>query len=146
MAIERAFWDTSAIIPLCCLQEMSPRARKARREFAQSYIWWGTVVEFYSGIARLVRVGELLQGHVRGAFMKWDTFRSLSRIVTPSETVLGIAAGLPAKYGVKAMDAFQLAAALEWCREKPRNRPFICADDRLGRAASEAGFDVVSLV
>jgi predicted nucleic acid-binding protein len=46
------------------------------------------------------------------------------------------------RYGVRAADAVQLAAALVWCRERPNRRPFICVDERLCRAATEAGFAV----
>ena len=63
-----------------------------------------------------------------------------------TERVLSIAVELPEKFGLRALDSFQLAAALEWCSERPRNRPFVCADKRLGNAADEAGFDVVSLI
>jgi hypothetical protein len=53
-----------------------------------------------------------------------------------------IARDLPSAYGLRAMDSFQLAAALVWCREKPRNRPFITADIDLSNAATQAGFSV----
>lgn len=66
-------------------------------------------------------------------------------VVAPTSVLLEIAIDLPETYAVRGLDAFQLAAALIWCKEKPRNRPFVCADVRLGRAASEAGFDLVSL-
>ncbi len=41
-----------------------------------------------------------------------------------------------------AQTALQLGAALVWCREKPRRRPFVCFDERLGKAAPQAGFSV----
>ncbi len=64
---------------------------------------------------------------------------------TPARLVLEIASDLPDKYGVRTLDAFQLASELVWCNEKPRNRPHICADERLGQAVSDAGFEVISL-
>jgi hypothetical protein len=35
-----------------------------------------------------------------------------------------------------------LAAALEWCDQRPRHRPFVCFDRRLAEAAFQLGFAV----
>jgi predicted nucleic acid-binding protein len=60
----------------------------------------------------------------------------------PSEKVRTMAEALPDEYGVRAADALQLAAALVWCRERPRRRPFVCFDERLANAAAKVGFAV----
>jgi len=52
---------------------------------------------------------------------------------------------LPEKFGLRSLDAFQLASALVWCRERPRNRPFVTADGRLGGAAESVGFELILL-
>jgi hypothetical protein len=44
---------------------------------------------------------------------------------------------------LRALDSFQLAAALVWCKEMPRGRQFVCCDVRLAEAATKAGFDVL---
>ena len=64
------------------------------------------------------------------------------REITPSEKLRDRAESLPETYGVKSLDAFQLAAALIWCQEKPKGRLFICDDVQLGAAANQAGFTV----
>ncbi|MEO8649622.1 MAG: type II toxin-antitoxin system VapC family toxin [Acidobacteriota bacterium] len=142
---EIAFWDTSAVLPLCCRQTSSPEARRANRRFRSSVVWWGTRVEIHSGVARLRRLTELNDRGVLGAIRKWDVFEREAAVIRPVEHVLDVAATLPGRFGLRSQDAFQLAAALVWCREKPRNRAFICADHRLGEAASDAGFSVISL-
>jgi hypothetical protein len=43
---------------------------------------------------------------------------------------------------LRAGDAAQLAAALVWCRERPKQRPLIAFDDRLRKAAAASGFTV----
>jgi len=43
---------------------------------------------------------------------------------------------------LRAADAFQLAAALIFCREQPQYLPFLTADQRLRDAASLEGFPV----
>ncbi|MGD9590156.1 MAG: type II toxin-antitoxin system VapC family toxin [Pyrinomonadaceae bacterium] len=143
MRTERAFWDTSAIIPLCCVQEFSLGARKAFRHFPKPAHWWGTPVEVRSAFERL-KINDALPNE-RNAIRHWNKFRAKAIQILPDEALLAIAESIPATYGLRSPDAFQLAAALVWCNERPRKRPFICADVRLGEAAGDAGFEVVSL-
>jgi hypothetical protein len=49
-------------------------------------------------------------------------------------------------YDLRAADAIQLASAFVWCKDKPRNRSFVCFDQKLGIAARAAGFTVVGIV
>lgn len=145
MKTEAAFWDTSAIIPLYCNQVMSSDSRAVRQRFSALAVWWGTHVEVHSALNRLSREGVQSELQTKSAFEKWARLRSSARIIKPDDNILGMAASLTADNGIRALDSFQLAAALVWCRERPRNRPFICADKRLGDAADQAGFDVVSI-
>ncbi|PYS52377.1 MAG: hypothetical protein DMF68_01790 [Acidobacteria bacterium] len=61
----------------------------------------------------------------------------------PSAKVRSLAERLPDAYGLRALDSFQLAAALVWCNEKPKNRVFVCDDSKLSMAAQTVGFTVV---
>jgi predicted nucleic acid-binding protein len=146
MATDAAFWDTSALVPLCVFQNASAAAQREHRKYSAKTLWWGTQVEIRSSFARLVRDGEIEQVGFETAVKKWLAISQRARELPPSPRVLEIASELPDKYGVRALDAFQLAAALVWCKEKPRNRPFVCADQRLSEAASEVGFDFVGLL
>jgi len=143
MKTERAFWDTSAIIPLCCVQDFSPAARRTFRRFPKPALWWGTPVEVRSAFERLKSHNVL--PNERSAIRHWSNFKAKAIEVQPDAALLSIAESIPATYGLRALDAFQLAAALVWCREKPRNRPFVCADRRLSDAATDAGFDVIDV-
>lgn len=137
-----AFWDTSAIVPLCCSQPATARGRRLVRELRRMVVWWGTPVEARSAFARLAREGDLtpvqrataikLLGQLRGS---WDE-------ILASERARSLAEALPDEQGVRAPDALQLAAALVWCRERPRRRSFVCFDERLAKAASAVGFTV----
>ncbi|HQZ81847.1 MAG TPA: type II toxin-antitoxin system VapC family toxin [Pyrinomonadaceae bacterium] len=146
MPAEVAFWDTSAIIPLFCNQVTSIETRRVRQKFNELAIWWGTHVEVYSGVNRLLRERAISRDQSQASLAKWNMAYSISRIVQPEDKVLQLAIQLTCDRNIRALDAFQLAAALAWCREKPRNRPFVCADKRLGDAANDAGFKVVSLL
>ena len=60
----------------------------------------------------------------------------------PTEKLRSLAEGLPDSHDLRAADAAQLAAALVWCRERPKERPFVCFDEQLKNAASALGFSV----
>ena len=137
-----AFWDTSAIVPLCCAQAFSAKARALRRKFPHVTIWWGTTVEVHSALNRLVQEGKLSGKSHQSATNIWQGLEAGARIINPVDRVREIARGLPNAYGLRAMDSFQLAAALVWCQERPSNRPFITADVDLSDAATQAGFSV----
>ena len=62
--------------------------------------------------------------------------------ILPSVTLRSLAKELPDTHRLRTADAAQLAAALVWCRERPRKRPFVSFDVRLRTAASELGFVV----
>lgn len=136
------FWDSSAIVPLCVHLPVTPRVRRILAQDRDMIVWWGTPVEVRSAVARLAREGLL-----RGSAAAWE--RSLSalrrswREILPSEGVRELAEALPDRHGVTAGDAFQLAAALAWCRGRPRGRAFVCLDRRLAEAAHAAGFAVM---
>ena len=141
--IERAFWDTSAIVPLCCQQDASQEVRRIARRVKRVAAWWGTTVEARSAFSRLVRDGNMTARGLQQAAARLDVYRASWVEVLPSERVREIAETLPEQYGLRALDSFQLAAALVWCKEQPRGRLFVCCDVRLTEAATKAGFDVL---
>lgn len=137
-----AFWDTSAVTPLCCWQPGTAESRRLRREFKQIVVWWGTPVEVRSALARLVRERHLtVEGRVR-AVSRLGQLRVAWDEILPTEKVRSLAEDLPDLHGVRAADAAQLAAALVWCRERPKRRPLVCFDERLRTAAAALGFAV----
>lgn len=145
MRTKTAFWDTSAIVPLCCVRDFSVEARRVYRTLKKPIIWWGTPVEMRSALSKLNLTGFLTGKQASNALRLWGRFRANTYSVTRYEQTIILAEDIPVQYGLRSLDAFQLAAALVWCCERPRNRPFICADNRLGEAASDAGFNVISL-
>jgi uncharacterized protein len=139
-----AFWDGSAIVPLCCSQVATARGRGLLREFPRMVVWWGTPVETRSAVARLTREGRLTTAECATAVRLLTELRGAWDEIVPSEKLRSIAERLPDDHGIRAADAFQLAAALVWCRERPRGRTLICFDERLRNAAAQAGFTVRS--
>jgi predicted nucleic acid-binding protein len=137
-----AFWDASAIVPLCCSQAATNRSRKLLRDAGRMVVWWGSLIEARSAFARLVRDGSLTGADRVRAVRLLVQLRPSWDEIQPSESVRAIAEELPDRYGVRSLDAMQLAAALVWCRERPTRRSLICFDERLSRAAAAAGFVV----
>ncbi|MEW6126786.1 MAG: type II toxin-antitoxin system VapC family toxin [Acidobacteriota bacterium] len=137
-----AFWDTSAIVALCAYQPTTLAAHHFARMYPKMRAWWGATVEARSAFARLWQEKELTDRELHYALNQLKTLRQSWAEIAPGERLREIAETLPDKYGLRAMDAFQLAAALVWCKEKPRKRPFICFDIRLAEAAEKAGFTV----
>lgn len=140
---ERPFWDTSAIVPLCCRQGASDPMRRLLRADRRLAVWWGTVVEAHSALRRLVREGAMTDKDLGHALDRLDLLRRSWSEVQPGEQVRHLALGALDRHALRSADAIQLAAALVLCDEKPRRRPFVCLDDRLAAAAEQAGFSVL---
>lgn len=146
MKTEIAFWDTSALIPLCCTKAgLTSRSTTLFRLFNKPVIWWGTSVEVYSALARLHQESQISVRELNTSIKRWEQFEIIVREVNPTEHVKRLAKGIPVQYQLRSLDAFQLAAALAWCQERPRRRPFVCFDSKLAEAADQAGFTVHTL-
>ena len=141
-----AFWDTSALVPLCCFQPQSSQARQAARSYSRQVVWWGTVIEAVSSLNRLTRNGSLNPKDSRHAFARLDYLRARWNEVQPTEEVRDRAERLLRIHKLRAADALQLAAALVWCGDRPQGRPLVGADGNLLEAAAAEGFTVVQLV
>src|SRR5712692_9282740 len=53
-----AFWDASALVPLCVRQGATPRAISLYKTY-HPVVWWATPVEISSALARLMRMKQL---------------------------------------------------------------------------------------
>ena len=138
-----AFWDTSALVPLCVSEQATSRLGSLLRDHERIVVWWGTPVEMRSAFARLGRSRAISRAGAKNAIACLEELRRSWHEVLPSEGVRSLAETLPEKLGLSAADGFQLAAALLWCSERPRGRPFVCFDRKLCLAADEAGFSTI---
>ncbi len=59
--------------------------------------------------------------------------------------IFDFSVGISAKHGLKAADSLQLAAALLWCQELPKNKDFVSGDVKLLEVAEDVGFTIHSL-
>jgi uncharacterized protein len=141
MSLPAAFWDSSALIPLCVLQPQSAGAEVLYERF-RVVAWWATEVEMVSGLTRLERMRQIShdrllvgQRQLKHIVSDWTSIGSASSLVPDACSLLEL-------HPLRAADALQLAAALEACEHKPRSLVFVTADQRLADAARLTGFAV----
>ncbi len=139
-----AFWDASALAPLCVQEGTTNQVRRHLRQYAP-VVWWGSVVEVHSAIARLHREAALSLSERDGALSRLALLTQGWREILPDDALRNIAGRLLDTYSLRAADSLQLAAALIWCQQRPEGKTFICGDRRLSEAAESAGFVVAQL-
>jgi predicted nucleic acid-binding protein len=135
-----AFWDTSALVPLCVRQDITLQTI-ALYKLHDTVVWWATPVEIASALARLVRMKQLNPSDWARARKLADRLADSWSVIQPSDGLRAKSTQLVDRYDLRAADSFQLAAALEWCEDDPQGRVFLTADGRLREAARSSGFD-----
>jgi predicted nucleic acid-binding protein len=133
------FWDSSAIVPLILTQPRSAEARASLAADAEVVVWWNTQVECASAIARLQRDGHLPASDERVARELLDVLRRSWFEIQPGDGVREQALRLLRLHPLRAADALQLAAAIEWAGTPPAGI-LVTFDDRLRDAAQREGF------
>ena len=136
------FWDASAVVPLLVEQPLSARALQLLAEDPDVVVWWSTPVECASAVARLRREGVLPDGVERDALATIDLLRSGWHEILPGEALRVQALRVLRLHPLRAADALQLAAALEWAGA-PASSELVCFDARFGTAAEREGFRVL---
>jgi predicted nucleic acid-binding protein len=98
--------------------------RKRWRETDRVVVWWGTTVEVRSAISRLHGEGVITPKGRQQVLARFEVLREEWHEITPSEKARRLAEALPDTYGLRALDSFQLAAALVWCSGR-RELPYL---------------------
>lgn len=137
------FWDTSVLVPLVVREEKTSLVHDLLASDPDFVLWWGSVVECTSALARAQRQGHLDQEGVHESLALLRAFREAAFEIQPGEDVRSRAGRLLFVHPLRAGDAFQLAAALIWCRERTAGAGFVCLDTRLREAALREGFEVL---
>jgi predicted nucleic acid-binding protein len=139
-----AFWDTSALVPLCVRQGITPRVIVLYHAY-DIIVWWSTPVEMASALARLLRMKHLGPGEYSTACKLGRRLADSWSVIQPSSALCARAIKLVDHLDLRAADSLQLAAALEWCEGAAQSRTLLTADQRLREAALRVGFDVPTL-
>jgi predicted nucleic acid-binding protein len=136
------FWDSSAIMPLLVPEPDSAVRESQLADDPDVLVWFGTLAELESSLNRRRRTNELAVGDEIKARLRLEKLSAHWTEVAPTIEVRARAIRLLRVHPLRAVDAFQLAAALIFCREKPQHLTFLTADQRLGAAAAAEGFAV----
>ena len=135
-----AFWDASALVPLCVRQGITAQAIAFYKSH-DAVVWWATPVEIASALARLLRMKQLDSRAWARSHKLAGTLADSWSVIQPSDALRATSIQLVDRYNLRAADSFQLAAALEWCEYAPQGRVFLSADQKLRDAALLSGFD-----
>lgn len=137
------FWDTSAIVPLLVIEPTTETARSVLTGDSSVVVWWGTRTECVSALNRQIREGSLRIEDERQARAVLKQLADAWSEVQPSESLRGTAERLLAVHALRAADALQLSAALQWCQRQPMNKDLVSFDARLRDAAYKEGFTIL---
>ena len=136
------FWDSSSLVPLLVTEETSSLRQHQYNIDPWAVVWFGTLAEIESSLIRRKRDGQLPANLEAAARRRLSEVTAQWTEVTPTNDVRNRAIRLLRVHPLRAADAFQLAAALIFCREQPQHLPFLTADQRLRTAASLEGFPI----
>ena len=98
----------------------------------------------HSAISRLHRLGKIKDYEKKGALSRLALLSGGWREILPGDTLRDMAVRLLEARELRAADSLQLAAALVWCQQRPARRNFVCADERLAKAAEAEGFSIIT--
>lgn len=141
MSRPNAFWDSSALVPLCTAQPQTNSARVLYEKYG-IVAWWATEVEIRSALSRLRRLGATTSEQFLAAKSIAHRIVQGWLSVHESANITSDACALLEVHAVRAADAIQLAAALEACERNPSAYSFITGDQRQAEAARHIGFSV----
>ena len=136
------FWDSSAIVPLCVNEPATSTVKSILAEDPVTVVWWTTRTECISALVRQTREGGLTSVGEKQARDVLETLASTWIEIQPTARLRAIAERLLAVHSLRAADAFQLAAALQWCRGHTTDMSLVCFDTRLRSAAYKEGFTI----
>lgn len=106
-------------------------------------LWWGSPLECANALVNAGRKGDLSSLDVLKAQAVVDHLRARSFEVQPTEEVRARAWRILSVHTLRTGAAFQLAAALVWCRERTQGVAFVSLDESLRLAAMLEGFRVL---
>jgi hypothetical protein len=106
-------------------------------------VWWGTLVEVSAAIERRYRGGGVTDQQRDEADARLAMAASRWITVGPSVSIRGEAVRQARVHGLRAGDAFQLAAARMWAKGEPSGHVVVTLDHELRGAAVREGFTVL---
>jgi len=137
------FWDSSAIVPLCLREPSTAAIRALEQSDPSLVVWWATRIECLSAIVRRSREAPLDPSAEADARARLFALDAGWFEIQPSAALRTTAERLLALHPLRAADALQLAAALDWCEGRTTNVELVSLDRRLREAARREGLLVL---
>ncbi|HEV8613440.1 MAG TPA: type II toxin-antitoxin system VapC family toxin [Gemmatimonadales bacterium] len=137
------FWDSSAIVSLLVHETASERMDELLEEDRAIVVWWGTMVESYSALARQRRDAALDAAGLQAATSRLRRLATAWLEVPAAEQVREQALRLLRVHALRASDALQLGAALIAAELRPDTLEFVTLDGRQAEGARREGFQLV---
>lgn len=134
------YWDASGIVPLLVEQSQSREMEKLIEQDPDIVTWWGSSIECFSALMRLVREGRLNSSGAQAAERRLRELRKGWNEVLPTEACRRAAERMLRVHPLRAVDAQQLAAALIASDNEPSMLEVVCLDQRLTEALRKEGF------
>jgi predicted nucleic acid-binding protein len=106
-------------------------------------LWTLTPVEVVSALRRLLHDGEIRERDALHAERRADELMRACHIVVDVDAVKATAVRLLRTHTLRAADALQLGAALEWAGHRAADQVLVSFDRRLALAAEREGFRVL---
>jgi hypothetical protein len=135
------FWDSSAVVPLLVDEPPRDALLDLLRRDSGMIVWWGTLVECTSAIARREREGAL--GAASQALERLRTMAGEWHEILATDAVRSAAQRMLRVHPLRAADSLQLAAAFVAAEHDPPSLEFVSLDDRLFEVAGREGFRVL---
>lgn len=139
------FWDSSALVPLCVDERGSRALASLARQDPEIVVWWASLVECDSALARLERDDALTRAGATAAFRRLDVLKRAWIEIEPRDEIREVSRRLLRVHSLRAADALQLGAAYLAAERRPSTLEIVTLDDRLGHAATREGFAVLGL-
>jgi predicted nucleic acid-binding protein len=133
------FWDSSAVVPLV-IDEPTSRALDDAFRSGAMVVWWGTLVEVSSALARREHAGRLSASNSTQGVSLLQDLAAAWQEISPTDAIRRSAQRLLRVHALRAADSLQLAAALTAAAGEPSGVEFVCLDSRLRHAAAREGF------
>ena len=137
------FWDTSAIVPLLVEEDRSRQTKHFYSQNPDMIVWWGTILECVSAIARLERENFLDSASADKAYSLLQSLKQNWHEIVPTEKVRETAKRLLKVHTLKTADALQLAAAIVASGDNTAQLQFCSFDENLVKAGKKEGVQLV---
>jgi hypothetical protein len=132
------FWDASALVPVCIAQPETATVKALLDEDPQIVVWWNTIVECWSALARLRRAGALSANDEEAAYELLGALQESWNEIIPGDGVHARAGRLLRLHPMRSAEALETAAAPAWAGDPPTGE-IVVYDKRLREAARLEG-------